>query len=777
MKKISILILIISLLLISCSKEVKTELSPGEHLMKVSENMQAQNAVDISADMKFDINPENITDLTDEEIPDEYFALMNNLSINLDYKVKADPEAFTFDYVMDYGIDYKEKTLLQMLMVLNEESFGFGISNFYDKIFAVDFDDLVSGIASFEGMENLGELELKKYIQIIMSDNEYKTQIKENEVYKQLITDYLNKSLSEGVSEEITYEKQGESVTENVLTYTFKYDIVDIIDLFIKVMNEAENDAAVKGYIQTMASDLIDQLISSKDYEIVGLTLMEAEEMQAAFEDEFDDVWQMLFEEMKAEFTDFDSIMDDETLLEMNRIYDSMDIKISINKDDMISHMKMSMDYEGLKYDVNYVINGFGDAVVIDDYSEKTVNILDYIDFNNLEEIQNKEELAKILKEFSSGAITELMEGEGFTSLYEDLKPLEETFGFKVSDITTYLGMGKLYIDNMTEEEIVEYLDDMMDMYSYDDYDYDYDESDDYEIRVLPQLDYVSLFVEEDLSDSFASNETWSAIENNMYGLMNERTVTSSETAYSDIENSIIQGADMVFVIGDALMPAIDQLAMFYPDVQFIPLEGMPEYYGVNMTYIDYYNEEVAYLAGYVAGMMSESKRIGFVGGIDEIYYQNFAVSYRDGALAADPDVTVDLYYTNNTDSIDMGYHAANDLIDNGVDFIYSASGKTGRGVVDACNENNVYVINHNDYYGVDMDSYVSTSLVDFYSIASDMMTYYNEGYISDYYAYGAADYMYLTYMNIPEEIYDLVLNLVNQITTGELFIPTYYGE
>lgn len=785
-KKIILIILMITASLFSCSKDVKTDLSPGQHVMKASENMSKEGATDISARIDFDLDFETMKDefadgeLTSIDFPEELVELINNASIDMNYKIKANHEEASFDYQLDYAINYNESPLLQMMMIMNEESMGMGFTNFYDKIFAIDFPEMVSKLASMESMEDLSDLDFEKYIDILMkSDNENLDKLKESEAYKEILVKYLDKALSEGVNEEISYTKNDEVVTEHVMTYSLTYDIVEILELFLDLMNEAEGDDNLKACVETILEELLDTFIDSKDYELLGYSLEETEMLKSQLFDDFDGNWQAFFKGFKEEFTDFDSMMDDQSLLEVNRIYSNLDFKLSINKDEMLSYMAASIDYDGLKYDMTYVVNNTGDNVVIDDYSDDTINILDFIDFENPDQIANQEELAKIIKEFLLGAIDELVEGEAYIELFKDLEELEDSLGINVSDMTTSLGMAKLMLSNLSEEEIIEYLNQASSLFGLSGYEDDFDYEDDYySDRELAVLDNVALIVDSEKVDSFADKAVSDAIDQSYLEISSQRIVSSAENAFDDIQSAIDGGADIVFTLGNTLTPALDNIAALHPQVQFIPLDSYPNYYDVNMTYIDYYNEEIAYLAGYVLSLMSQTNTIGFIGATDELYYQNFGVSFRDGALAANPEMVVELVYTGSSDDIAGGLLAVNDLHDMNVDKIYTVAGTSSRGVVDACEEYGIQVISHNDMYGESNETLIGITLVDYYMIANQLMEDYSYGITSDYEAYGVAEtIMFLSAFNIPQDVMDIYWELASQIEDSTLFIPTYYGE
>lgn len=108
---------------------------------------------------------------------------------------------------------------------------------------------------------------------------------------------------------------------------------------------------------------------------------------------------------------------------------------------------------------------------------------------------------------------------------------------------------------------------------------------------------------------------------------------------------------------------------------------------------------EGSFLAGLVAGSMTESKKVGAVIGGDAPGLNQFALAYEQGVKTACPDCTVQLTYLNFVfNDPALGKSTALDMHSDGVDVIYQVAGGTGTGVIEAAEEEGFYAI------GVDSD-------------------------------------------------------------------------
>ncbi|MDU2198009.1 MAG: BMP family protein, partial [Peptostreptococcaceae bacterium] len=106
------------------------------------------------------------------------------------------------------------------------------------------------------------------------------------------------------------------------------------------------------------------------------------------------------------------------------------------------------------------------------------------------------------------------------------------------------------------------------------------------------------------------------------------------------------------------------------------------------------------FLTGLVAGRMTETGKVAFIGGIESDVLAKFEYGYKAGVLTANPDAKVTSQYANSFGDAAKGKSIANQMHKDGVDIIFTAAGATGTGAIEAAKENNKKAI------GVDSDQY-----------------------------------------------------------------------
>ena len=179
------------------------------------------------------------------------------------------------------------------------------------------------------------------------------------------------------------------------------------------------------------------------------------------------------------------------------------------------------------------------------------------------------------------------------------------------------------------------------------------------------------------------------------------------------------QDYDLVIAVGRARAGALARVAARFPDAHFAivdagqaDLVGSPE----NVRGLLFREQEAGYLAGYLAGLVTEYESgsrqvIGSVGGRKIPRVDRYIAGFRAGAKAANPEITTLNAYAQ--DFVDQARckEIALDQIARSARVVFQVAGECGLGALAAAGEKNVRGI------GVDVDQrylgeYVLTSAV-----------------------------------------------------------------
>lgn len=154
----------------------------------------------------------------------------------------------------------------------------------------------------------------------------------------------------------------------------------------------------------------------------------------------------------------------------------------------------------------------------------------------------------------------------------------------------------------------------------------------------------------------------------------------------------------LIWGIGYMMAGAVDKAAEANPGTQFAIID-MPNLKNLpNLTGVTFKAQEGSFLVGYIAGKMSKTGKVGFVGGQKGFVIDGFEYGFRAGVMQANPKATVFVQYADSWADQPKGKQIALQMVKDGADVLFAAAGATGLGLIEAAKEKKVYAI------GVDVD-------------------------------------------------------------------------
>jgi basic membrane protein A len=133
----------------------------------------------------------------------------------------------------------------------------------------------------------------------------------------------------------------------------------------------------------------------------------------------------------------------------------------------------------------------------------------------------------------------------------------------------------------------------------------------------------------------------------------------------------------------------MQNVARDYPNVKFAIIDGVIDM--PNVASLLFREHEGSFLVGMIAGSISKTNKVGFVGGMDIPLIHRFETGYAEGARYANPKVELYKNYVGVTDGAwnnpGKGKELAKAQIERGADIIFQAAGNSGLGVFDAAEE------------------------------------------------------------------------------------------
>jgi basic membrane lipoprotein Med (substrate-binding protein (PBP1-ABC) superfamily) len=167
---------------------------------------------------------------------------------------------------------------------------------------------------------------------------------------------------------------------------------------------------------------------------------------------------------------------------------------------------------------------------------------------------------------------------------------------------------------------------------------------------------------------------------------INNQLVTKPEQFETSFRGYAQDGYDLVFGHGAEFSDAALRVGPQFPKSHLVVTGGTAQ--GENVSHIKLAMEEGTYLLGLLAGSMTNSGRLGQIGGTPlEPVKQAFA-AFERGVHAVKPSAKVITTYVGNWNDANAGKEQALALIRQGCDFLLPNADAAGNGVFQAVQEN-----------------------------------------------------------------------------------------
>lgn len=183
-------------------------------------------------------------------------------------------------------------------------------------------------------------------------------------------------------------------------------------------------------------------------------------------------------------------------------------------------------------------------------------------------------------------------------------------------------------------------------------------------------------------------------------------TIASSDYA-NNISQLIDKGANVIITVGFGMGEATTAAAAENPDIRFIGVDQFQVATAPNVTGLVFNEDKAGFLAGALAGLLTESDTVAAVLGTDQVPpVVAFKTGFENGAKCANDGVKV--ISTYNPGGLDTAFNdpewgasTARQAIDNGADVVFGAGGNTGNGaLIEVAKDDGMFCI------GVDTDQW-----------------------------------------------------------------------
>ncbi len=244
------------------------------------------------------------------------------------------------------------------------------------------------------------------------------------------------------------------------------------------------------------------------------------------------------------------------------------------------------------------------------------------------------------------------------------------------------------------------------------------------------------------------------------------------------------QGTDLVIAVGFLMKDALEKVAGEFPRTHFAIIDATVD--RPNVASLVFREHEGSFLVGAIAGLVTKTDRVGFVGGMDIPLIHKFEVGYTEGVKYVNPEADVIIAYAGSGpeafhDPV-KGKSLALSQFGRGADIIFQAAGSTGNGVIDAAQERGLFAIGVDANQNYMAPGHVLTSMlkrvdVSVFEIIREVV----EGkFTGGEHVYGleidGVGYALDRYNRdlIPQYVIDRIEEIKAQIVSGEIRVTDY---
>ncbi|MBZ4219770.1 MAG: BMP family ABC transporter substrate-binding protein [Chlorobium sp.] len=156
----------------------------------------------------------------------------------------------------------------------------------------------------------------------------------------------------------------------------------------------------------------------------------------------------------------------------------------------------------------------------------------------------------------------------------------------------------------------------------------------------------------------------------------------------------------LIIGVGMLFSEDITAIASEFPDKKFVCIDYIPQpkvVVPVNLQGIVFEEKKGSFLVGALAAMVTKTKTVGFIGGMESSVIKKFENGFIEGVHSINPAVRVISGYIGMTGSAfadpAKGRELALGQYGRGADIIYQAAGASGLGVIEAARESKALVI------------------------------------------------------------------------------------
>ncbi len=274
-----------------------------------------------------------------------------------------------------------------------------------------------------------------------------------------------------------------------------------------------------------------------------------------------------------------------------------------------------------------------------------------------------------------------------------------------------------------------------------------------------------------------------SEIDNVDVGYLSDIEETGGDILADSLRKLAEDKPDMIIAVGGQNDHPAEIVSKEFPEIQFVVVQGSVK--GKNLSSYTVKQEQSAYLAGALAGLLTESNIVGHISGTTQQSGLDTRGAFYHGLISTNPEAKFLTTFTGDMDDPKINKETAKAQIDAGADYIFTMlnDGRSGTEEAIEKSKGNVHAIGNVIDWTQENDIYIASAIADpniaVFTAAKDYVEGNFESNIIKEFDLKDATVVNLTMKDtVPEKARNEMEDIKKQIFEGKINIDTHYpGE
>ncbi|QOR67558.1 BMP family ABC transporter substrate-binding protein [Cytobacillus suaedae] len=167
-----------------------------------------------------------------------------------------------------------------------------------------------------------------------------------------------------------------------------------------------------------------------------------------------------------------------------------------------------------------------------------------------------------------------------------------------------------------------------------------------------------------------------------------QESINNEAAAIQAVKEFHEQGVNLIFGHGEEYAGYFNKISEEYPDIHFICFNGDAR--ADNVTSLNFKANAMGFFGGMVAGEMTKTNKVGVIAAYE---WQPEVNGFYEGAAFQNPNVEVEIRYTNAWDNVDTALKYLEEMMQDGIDVVYPAGDGYNVPVTEVLKEHGLYSI------------------------------------------------------------------------------------